>query len=159
MFVNPPLNFNAIKPNETPYQRVNIRIITTIVNAKGTSIPCIIKKLTIFGNGEQTRDFTYVDDVVKATMNAATSDHVGEILNIGGGSVFSLMQITEFMKEITGKELEIDFEKEQKGDVKHTSADISKAEKLINYKSNTDIKYGLTQQYEYIKNNLNIYNN
>jgi len=117
------------------------------------------QKLTIFGNGEQTRDFTYVDDVVKATMNAATSDHVGEILNIGGGSVFSLMQITEFMKEITGKELEIDFEKEQKGDVKHTSADISKSENLINYKSNVDIKYGLTQQYEYIKNNLNIYDN
>jgi len=117
------------------------------------------KKLIIFGNGEQTRDFTYVDDVVKATMNAAASDHVGEILNIGGGSVFSLMQITEFMKEITEKELEIDFKKEQKGDVKHTSADISKSENLINYKSNTDIKYGLTQQYEYIKNNLNIYNN
>jgi len=117
------------------------------------------KKLIIFGNGEQTRDFTYVDDVVKATMNAAASDHVGEILNIGGGSVFSLMQITEFMKEITGKELEIDFKKEQKGDVKHTSADISKSENLINYKSNTDIKYGLTQQYEYIKNNLNIYDN
>ena len=117
------------------------------------------QKLTIFGNGEQTRDFTYVDDVVKATMNAAASDHVGEILNIGGGSVFSLMQITEFMKEITEQKLEINFKKEQKGDVKHTSADISKAEKLINYKSNTDIKYGLTQQYEYIKNNLNIYNN
>ena len=117
------------------------------------------QKLTIFGNGEQTRDFTYVDDVVKATMNAATSDHVGEILNIGGGSVFSLMQITEFMKEITEKELEIDFNKEQKGDVKHTSADISKSENLINYKSSTDIKYGLTQQYEYIKTNLNLYDN
>ena len=89
------------------------------------------QKLTIFGNGEQTRDFTYVDDVVKATINAATSDHVGEILNIGAGSVFSLMQITEFMKEITEQKLEINFKKEQKGDVKHTSADISKSEKLI----------------------------
>ena len=115
------------------------------------------QKLTIFGNGEQTRDFTYVDDVVKATINAATSDHVGEILNIGAGSVFSLMQITEFMKEITEQKLEINFKKEQKGDVKHTSADISKSEKLINYKSSTDIKYGLTQQYEYIKTNLNLY--
>ena len=115
------------------------------------------KKLAIFGNGEQTRDFTYVDDVVKATINAATSDHVGEILNIGAGSVFSLMQITEFMKEITEQKLEINFKKEQKGDVKHTSADISKSEKLINYKSSTDIKYGLTQQYEYIKTNLNLY--
>ena len=117
------------------------------------------KKLTIFGNGEQTRDFTYVDDIVMATINAATSDSVGEILNIGGGSVFSLTQIIEFMKEITEKELEIDFKKEQKGDVKHTSADISKSEKLINYKPSTDIKYGLTQQYEYIKTNLNLYDN
>ena len=115
------------------------------------------KKLSIFGNGEQTRDFTYVDDIVKATINAATSDSVGEIFNVGGGSVFSLSQIIEFMKEITEKEFEIDFSAEQKGDVKHTSADISKAEKLINYKSNTDIKYGLTQQYEYIKTNLNLY--
>jgi len=115
------------------------------------------KKLTVFGNGEQTRDFTYVDDIVEATINAATSDSIGDILNVGGGSVFSLTQIIEFMKEITEKELEIDFKKEQKGDVKHTSADISKARKLINYKSNTDIKYGLTQQYEYIKTNLNLY--
>jgi UDP-glucose 4-epimerase len=117
------------------------------------------KKLSIFGNGEQTRDFTYVDDIVKATINAATSDSVGEILNVGGGSVFSLIQIIEFMKEITEKKLEIDFKKEQKGDVEHTSADISKSKKLINYKSNTDIKYGLTQQYEYIKTNLNLYDN
>jgi len=115
------------------------------------------KKLSIFGNGEQTRDFTYVDDIVKATINAATSDSVGEILNVGGGSVFSLSEIIEFMKEITQKEFEIDFKTEQKGDVRHTSADISKAKKLINYKSNTDIKYGLTQQYEYIKTNLNLY--
>ena len=45
LFVNPPLNFNAIKPNETTYQRVNNRITITIVNAKETSIPCIVKKL------------------------------------------------------------------------------------------------------------------
>jgi len=51
------------------------------------------KKLSIFGNGEQTRDFTYIDDIVKATVNAATSNHVGEILNLGGGSVFSLTQV------------------------------------------------------------------
>ena len=61
------------------------------------------------------------------------------------------------MKEITKKELQIDFKEEQKGDVKHTNANISKSERLINYKSNTDIKDGLTQQYEYIKNNLNLY--
>ena len=61
--------------------------------------------------------------------------------------------------KISEKELEIDFKTEQKGDVKHTSADISKSKKLINYKSNTDIKYGLTQQYEYIKTNLNLYDN
>ena len=72
------------------------------------------KKLSIFGNGEQTRDFTYVDDIVKATINAATSDSVGEILNVGGGSVFSLSEIIEFMKEITQKEFEIDFKTEQK---------------------------------------------
>ena len=115
------------------------------------------KKLTIFGNGEQARDFTYVDDVVDATINAATSDSVGEILNVGGGSIFSLTQIIEFMKEITEKELEINFEKEQKGDVKYTNADISKSKKLINYKPSRNIKYGLTQQYEYIKTNLNFY--
>ena len=72
------------------------------------------QKLTMFGNGEQTRDFTYVDDIANATFNAAISNHVGEILNIGGGSIFSLMEITEF-------------------------------------------KYGLTKQYEYIKNNLKLY--
>jgi len=115
------------------------------------------KKLSIFGNGEQTRDFTYIDDIVKATVNAATSNHVGEILNLGGGSVFSLTQVIELMKEITEKELEINFKTEQKGDVKHTSADISKSKKLINYKPTFDLKYGLTQQYEYIKTNLNLY--
>jgi len=62
----------------------------------------------------------------------------------------------EYLPNIS-KELEINFEKEQKGDVKYTNADISKSKKLINYKPSRNIKYGLTQQYEYIKTNLNFY--
>ena len=115
------------------------------------------EEFSIYGDGEQTRDFTYVDDIVSGTINAATSNSVGEVLNLGGGSVISLKEIIQIMKDMVGKDLKIKFVNEQKGDVKHTNADISKSKKLIDYKPKTDIKTGLALQFEYIKNNQNLY--
>ena len=108
------------------------------------------KEFSIYGDGEQTRDFTYIDDIVSGTINAATSNSVGEILNLGGGSVIPLKKIIEIIKDMTGKDLKIKFGNEQKGDVKHTNADISKSKNLIDYKPKTDIKTGLKLQFDYI---------
>jgi len=115
------------------------------------------EEFSIYGDGEQTRDFTYVDDIVSGTINAATSNSIGEVLNLGGGSVISLKEIIQIMKDMVGNDLKIKFVNEQKGDVKHTNADISKSKKLVDYKPKTDIKTGLTLQFEYIKNNQNLY--
>jgi len=115
------------------------------------------KKISIYGNGEQTRDFTYVDDIVSATINAATSNPVGKIFNIGGGSVTSITQIIEIMKTLSNKDFEIEFTNEQKGDVKHTNADITKSKELFNYIPKTDIKTGLQKQFDFIKNNQSLY--
>ena len=115
------------------------------------------KKISIYGNGEQTRDFTYVDDIVSATINAATCNPVGKIFNIGGGSVTSITQIIEIMKTLSSKDLKIEFTNEQKGDVKHTNADITKSKKLLDYIPKTDIKTGLQKQFDFIKNNQSLY--
>ncbi len=115
------------------------------------------KEFSIYGDGEQTRDFTYIDDIVSGTIAAATSNSVGEILNLGGGSVIPLKKIIEIIKDMTGKDLKIKFGNEQKGDVKHTNADISKSKNLIGYKPKTDIKTGLKLQFDYIKNNHILY--
>ena len=82
---------------------------------------------------------------------------VGEVLNLGGGSVISLKEIIQIMKDMVGNDLKIKFDNEQKGDVKHTNADISKSKKLVDYNPKTDIKTGLALQFEYIKNNQNLY--
>ncbi len=115
------------------------------------------KKIVIYGNGEQTRDFTYVDDIISATINSAISKNVGEIFNIGGGSVISIKEIIEIMQNLTESNSEIEFNSEQKGDVKHTHADINKSKKLIQYVPKTNISTGLKSQFNYIKNNQSLY--
>ena len=139
--------FTVYGPKQRPDMAFT-RFLYSIINGK---------KFSIYGTGEQTRDFTYVDDIVSGTIDAATSDSVGEILNLGGGSVISFSEIIEIMKTMTGKNPEIEFTNEQKGDVRHTNADITKSRKLINYIPKTDIKSGLKNQFEYITKNQNLY--
>ena len=110
------------------------------------------KKLTIFGDGKQSRNFTHVDDIVKANILAAESDVKGEIFNIGGdGERVVLNDAISLMEDIIGKKAKREYQSVVKGDVKHTSADCSKARKMLNYNPEVSFKEGLKREIEFLK--------
>ena len=105
-------------------------------------------EITVFGDGTQTRDFTFVDDIVEATILAAESDSVGNVFNIGGGSRISVNELIKRMEDITEKRIKVNYIEKQKGDVKDTLADTSKAKELLNWEPKVNIDEGLKK---YIK--------
>jgi len=110
------------------------------------------KKLTIFGDGKQSRNFTHVDDIVKANILAAESDVAGEIFNIGGdGKRIVLNDSIDLMEELIGKKANREYQKVVKGDVKHTSADCSKAKKMLGYEPDVEFEEGLAREVEFLK--------
>lgn len=93
-------------------------------------------ELTIYGDGEQTRDFIYVSDVVVANLRAATKKQAaGGIFNVGTGQKISLNDIVSFLKE--KKNAKITYEKAREGDILHSCADTRHAEKYLGFKSKT----------------------
>jgi UDP-glucose 4-epimerase len=110
------------------------------------------ERITIYGDGEQTRDFTYVLDIVNANILAAKSDYCGEVFNIGGGARISLMDVIKELEKIIGKKAILDYIEQQKGDVRDTYADIAKAKKLLGYNPRVSIEEGLRQEVNWIKN-------
>ncbi len=90
------------------------------------------EELVLFGDGKQSRDFTYVQDVVDANLLAAEHDAPGEIINIGAGSPITLTDLAKLILKLTGKEnLKIKYIDPRPGDIVHSFADISKAKKLL----------------------------
>ena len=88
-------------------------------------------EILVFGDGTQTRDFTYVDDAVEATMLAAENDLIGEVFNVGGGSRISVNELIDKIEKIVRKKAKIKNIEKQKGDAKDTLADITKTTKLL----------------------------
>jgi nucleoside-diphosphate-sugar epimerase len=107
--------------------------------------------LKVYGDGEQSRDFTHVTDIVEANWLALEKALPGEVFNIGGGSRITLNGVIEIIGEITGKELEVDYEAKQKGDVRHTKADMTKAKEKLGYKPKMSIQEGLETEYEWVR--------
>ncbi len=107
------------------------------------------KPIIIYGNGKQTRDFTYIDDIIDATVNAAFYGKLGEIYNIGGGCRNKLLDVVIILQEITGIKIEINYIEPQKGDVKDTYADIEKAKREIKYNPSVNLKEGLSEQWKW----------
>ena len=111
------------------------------------------ENIHIFGDGKQSRNFTYVSDIVRANILAAEKGPAGEIINIGGaGEGIKLNETLELIKELTNRETEVIYTDKVKGDVKHTSADISRAENLLNYSPGVDFQTGLSREVEWLKN-------
>lgn len=107
--------------------------------------------LPIFGDGEQTRDFTYISDVVEANIAAMTATGApGEVMNIGGGNRITVKGVLEILEEICGKHLNLRFEDGQKGDVRHTCADVEKAKNILGYNPQVRLAEGLAEEYAYL---------
>ncbi len=107
--------------------------------------------LEVYGNGMQSRDFTHVDDIAKANWLAYENAPPGEVYNIGGGSRVTLNEAIDAIRDITGMDLKVGRQAKQKGDVRHTMADISKAEKELGYEPEVSIRDGLLTEYNWIK--------
>lgn len=109
------------------------------------------EEIIIYGDGEQTRDFTFISDIVHANILAAESELSGEIFNIGGGSRISLKGAIKILEENIGCQAKLRCVESQRGDMRHTWADISKAEDLLGYKPEVDLSHGLAQEIEWLR--------
>ncbi|MGZ3621678.1 MAG: NAD-dependent epimerase/dehydratase family protein [Ktedonobacteraceae bacterium] len=106
----------------------------------------------IFGDGTQTRDFTYISDIVEANILAATRQNVaGEVMNIAGGSRVTMLEVIEVLQEISGSEVAVVFENKQHGDVDHTYADTHLAEQVLGYHPQVALHEGLANEFGYCK--------
>lgn len=108
--------------------------------------------IPIYGDGQQTREFTFVSDVIAANLAAATVPQaVGEIFNIGGGSRVVLAEVLDIIEEIVGKPIKRNHIEKAMGDARHTAADVSKAQTILGYQPQVSLRDGLTQEWQWIK--------
>ena len=105
------------------------------------------KQPTVFGDGEQTRDFVYVEDVVEANILALTTEKaVGEVFNVATGKPSSISKLLRDLQEKTGKQhLKPVYEHSRPGDIKHSYASIEKAREILRYKPKYDLGEGITK--------------
>ncbi|MBN1212052.1 MAG: SDR family oxidoreductase [candidate division Zixibacteria bacterium] len=118
-------------------------------------IPCFIDRMvrskapTVFGDGEQTRDFIYIDNCVAANLLAAENeDMVGEVFNVAGGDQFTLNQLLEELRTITGKNIKAVYEPARPGDIRYSYASIDKIKK-VGFKPRVGFSEGLKNTVEY----------
>ena len=130
--------FNVFGPKQDPsseYAAVIPKFIGSVLNDKSP---------IVYGDGEQTRDFTFVDDVVNANILAAESRSTG-VFNIAGGKRISINDLAGLIMELLDKDLDITHIEPQPGDIKHSLADISKAREQIKYMPKFNVKDGLKE--------------
>lgn len=109
------------------------------------------EEITIFSDGNQTRDFTYIDDVIEANIRAATYDTaIGQVMNIAGGSHVTLREIIQRLEAISGRSAKVRYRVRQPGDVQDTFASTQRAQKLINYQPCVSLYGGLAAEFEYM---------
>ena len=101
-------------------------------------------RFVVYGTGEQSRDVTYVDDAVLATLAAMDAAAPGSILNVGGGSETSLREIIELCRTLSGRDLEIEHRAAAAGDVRRTAADTSRILAELGWRPQTELEQGLT---------------
>ena len=130
--------FNVFGPRQDPtsqYAAVIPRFITAL--AKG-------EPPTVYGDGEQTRDFTYIDNVVEANLRAARAGGAaGEVINIASGTQYSLNDVLRLLRGILRADIEAVYTDPRPGDVRHSLADISKARSLLGYAPKVTFEEGL----------------
>ncbi len=109
------------------------------------------RPLRLFGDGLQSRDFTFVDDVVTATRLAMTADVAGLAVNIGGGSRVTLNEVVLLLAELVGRPLRVEREAVARGDVRHTVADSERARTLLGFQPQVGIAEGLAREVEWLR--------
>jgi len=108
------------------------------------------EEIEIYGDGNQTRDFTYIDDIVEANF-LALNGPVGEVFNIGGGKRITVNKVVNILEKLANKKAKVKYIKKQKGDVKDTFASISKAKRTIRYTPKTKFEFGIQKEIEWLQ--------
>jgi len=132
--------FNVFGPRQdpcSPYSGVLAKFATQMLRGE---------QPTVFGDGSQSRDFTYIDNVVEANLLAAeatASSVAGRMFNVATGRRVDLNQTFQILKELTGYSGSLAYATEREGDIKHSLADISSAETYLGYKPQVDFEEGL----------------
>jgi UDP-glucose 4-epimerase len=139
--------FNVFGPRQDPeseYAAVIPKFITAVLRRENP---------VIYGDGLQTRDFTYIDNVVEANLKAlvAPPGAGGGVFNVACGHSASILDLAEELERISGAGLKPRFEPPRPGDVKHSRAGIERAKELINYEPVVSFPEGLKSTYEYFK--------
>ena len=112
--------------------------------------------ISLYGDGEQTRDFTFVADIVAATMAAGDRGRPGLVYNIGGGSRVSINQVLEMIGRITGRTPDIRREAAQKGDMRDTFADTTRARADLGFAPATTLEAGIKAECDWLSGVLNV---
>jgi nucleoside-diphosphate-sugar epimerase len=141
--------FNVFGPHQDPTSQYAAAIpafVTAIMRGKPP---------TVFGDGEQSRDFTYVDNVVEANLLAAKAKHTaGEVVNIACGKAVTVNKVIELINKLLGKGIKPIYSDPRPGDVKHSLADITLAEKVLGYVPKIRFEEGLRESIDWYGANL-----
>ncbi len=108
--------------------------------------------ISVYGDGHQTRDFTYIDDCVKAIASVIGAPNLtGETINIGGRERASVTEVIALLEKLLQRKARIHFKPKADGEPLHTHADIAKARRLLQYEPQTSLLSGLQQEIDYIR--------
>ncbi len=136
--------FNVFGPRQNPKSKY------------ATVIPLFIKwakkdePLIVYEDGKQSRDFTYIENVVDATIKAClVKEAKGEVFNIACGKNYTVLEIAQKISEVLGKKVSYKFTEPRPGDVRHTLADISKAKEILGYEVKVDFEEGIKRTVEW----------
>ena len=139
--------FNVFGPRQDPsseYSGVVSRFISALLSGE---------RPVIYGDGEQSRDFTYIDNVVAANLSAADATGAsGKVINVANGASITLNQLLSELKDLTGNnDVEAEYRPPRLGDVRHSLADISVAKQLLGYESKVGLREGLQRTIDWWK--------
>lgn len=142
--------FNIFGPRQDPNSQYSAVIPKFIAALRSDQSP------VVYGDGEQSRDFTYIANTVSANLLATTSEAApGNVYNIACGGQFTLNTLLDSLREIIGVDTKAKYDPTRQGDILHSFADISKAEKDLNYKPEVSFKEGLEKTVEWFVNKMN----
>ena len=112
------------------------------------------RPIRLFGDGNQSRDFTHVDDIVTATRLAASAEARGVAVNVGGGSRITLWEVLELLATLTGERLQVEHEGFAPGDAMHTGASLERAASLLGFRAKVDFTTGYGAQVQWLRSRL-----
>jgi nucleoside-diphosphate-sugar epimerase len=142
--------FNVFGPSQDPHSEYSAVIPKFITRLLAN------EPITIYGNGEQSRDFTYIDNVVDANLLALrAADGPGKVLNIGCGEHINLNALVQLLERIVGVKATVNYADPKPGDVRHSLADVALARRILGYEPKIMVEEGLRRTVEAMAKSLN----